>query len=178
MNSITKPPSPRLLEVAMSIATETVSRLEAEGVDTDEDELRVVLADRDIDIDGLLVRLLRAADEAEGCLEVIAVRQADLATRKARVLRRRESCRDAARAIIEALPTVFPGGKYKGAEYSAAVRPGAPRPIVTDEEALPDGCWMTTRQPSMALIRDALRDGPVPGVEVNNAPPVLTVRSR
>ena len=172
------PPSARSLEVAMSIAMEAVSRLEAEGVDTDEDELRILLADMNADVESLLVCLLRAADEAEGTMEAIAARQNDLATRKARMSRQREACRGAALSIIEALPTVFPGGKYKGAEYSASVRPGLPSPIVTDEALLPDQCWQVTRKASMSAIRDLLKSGAVPGVALSNAAPVITVRTR
>jgi hypothetical protein len=126
----------------------------------------------------LLVRLLRAAAEADANTESVASRIEALLGRKARFGRRREAYRAAVQQIMEALPTVFPDGKYAGAEYSATIRAGTPKPIVTDENVLPEQFWRVVRSHDMQAIRSALKAGPVPGVTTSNAAPVLIVKGR
>lgn len=172
-------PSPRAIETAMAIAGSMVAKLAAEHVDTDEDELRVLLREAGADVDALVVRLLRVAVEAEDAAEAVATRIGTLVDRKSRHLRRRDACRDVVKAIIEALPSVFPAGSYRGAEFTASVAPGRPRPLVTDEAVLPATCWRVTRSPDMTAIRKLIETvGQVPGVTMSNGDPVLSVRTR
>lgn len=178
MTSQTTAPSGYALEKAMSIAMETVAGLEAEGVDTDERELRIVLADAGADVAGIVLRLLRAADEAGLNADGLAKRMDNLACRKERFDRRHTKCRAAVLSIIEALPTVFPDGKYAGAEFSASVRHGTAKPLVTDLTALPMHCIRVTKSPDMAEIRAQLKLGDVPGVTMSNGPSILTVRTK
>jgi hypothetical protein len=172
-------PSPRSIEIAMGLAQAMVAGLEAEQVDTDEDELRVLLREADVNIEDLVVRLLRTAVEAELDAEAAANRISALAARRERHVRRTKACRDTVLAIIEALPQVFPGGRVRTPEFTATVADGRQRPIVTDEQALPDDCWRHTRMPDMHRIRERLKGGgDLPGVTMSNATSVLTVRSR
>jgi hypothetical protein len=176
--SATKPPSGRHLEIAMAIAQATIARLEVEGVTTDEDELVTLLRDQGADVETLLVRLLRASKEAEGRMDALAQRMSDMADRKARFARQYQEFRKAALAMIDALPEVFPGGSYRGAEFTASVHIGTPKPVITNVDALPDHCCRISRLPSMPDIRALLKRGPVPGVELTNGAPQLTVRTR
>jgi hypothetical protein len=171
-------PSPRAIETAMSIAHSMLAGLEADHVDTDEDELRILLREADADIEALVVRLLRTAAAAEDDAEAISRRIEALVERRERHNRRRLACRNTVMAILQALPQVFPGGRVRCAEFTASVANGRQHPRVVCERLLPEDCWRVTRSHDMTAIRERLKSGPVPGVTLSNAEPVLMVRGR
>jgi hypothetical protein len=167
------------LQKAMAIAMATIASLEAEGVDTDEEELRIVLRDQGADVESLLILLMRAASEADCDADILAARIAKLSERKARVERRRDARREAVASIMEALPAVFPNGKYVGAEFTASLRSLPPKGIVTDEDALPEAYWRTSRRPDLAAINGAVRAGfEIPGVVASNGGSSITIREK
>lgn len=171
-------PSARAIETALSIAHNMLVGLAEDQVDIDEDEVRVLLREADADVEALVARLLRAATQAEDDVESLGRRLDVIGQRRARHARRYEACRSAVLAIMQALPQLFPKNRFQHPEFTASVSVGRPRPIVTDETALPDECWRITRAPDMTAIRERLKQGPVPGVTLGNAAPVLTVRPR
>ena len=118
-------PSAWQMEQAMSIAMATVHQLEAEEVESDEDELRQVFRDQGADIDALMIRLLRAREEAASDITMIATRQEKLARRKQRIAARHNIIRATIQAMVSALPALFPDGKYQCAEFTVTVRTSA-----------------------------------------------------
>lgn len=167
------------LQKAMAIAMATVASLEAEGVDTDEEELRIVLRDQGADVESLLILLMRAAAEAECDMDALTARIDTLTARKERASRRRDARRLAVISIIDALPAVFPQGKYVGPEFTASVRTLPSKGIVTSEDDLPDVYWRTSRRPDFTLINNALKGGSeVPGVSIGNGGRSITIREK
>lgn len=157
----------------MSVAMSVASRLEQEGT-TDEADLIAALRDETPDIDRIILRLVRAAQEARHDQQAIAERAQNLAARKARAARVEEACRGAAFSILDALGLA----QWKHAEASLNIRAGAPGLRVTDATLLPPHLVRTTIAPDMAAIKEAVAQGEVvPGVEHTNGLPSLTIRS-
>jgi hypothetical protein len=58
-----------------------------------------------------------------------------------------------------------------------SIRAGQPRVIITDEAALPENCIRVRKEPDKIAIKEQLAHGePVPGAELSNSEPVLSVR--
>lgn len=168
----TTPPSGWVVQQVMSVATAVAARLEQDGT-TDEAEL-VAALQSETDVERILLRLVRAAQEARHNQQAIAERMQNLAARKARAARVEESCRGAIFAILDALGL----SKWRHAEASVSISPGRASVRVTEAEALPPHLVRTTITPDLAAIREALDRGEVvPGVEQDNSSPVLTIRS-
>jgi len=69
--------------------------------------------------------------------------------------------------------------KFERADYTASIRPGQPHVLVTDGTALPDTMVRVKREPDKTLIGAALKAGDtVPGAELSNSAPNLTIRTR
>ena len=168
-------PSAWTVQSVMSIATSLAARLEADGVALDEAELVEYLRAENADVGGLLLRLARTAQEAKADAEAIATRQAALATRKARAGRVEQECRATLHAIMEAMAM----RKYRHPELSVTISDGRPGVVVTDETALPDEYVRITRSPDKTAIKAALEQGViVPGAELQNSIPQMTVRTK
>jgi ferric-dicitrate binding protein FerR (iron transport regulator) len=169
-------PSPYAITAAMSAAQSALSRLEASGdVDTDEAAALAILRDEAPEIDEVLRRLLRAMDEAGYNAETATTRAAHLKARAARFERQHEEYRRTVFAIMDALGV----RKSKSGEFTVSISDGRPGIVITDEAALPDAFIRTTRAPDKTAIKDAIARGEhVPGVAMQNNPPVLTVRTK
>jgi hypothetical protein len=64
-------------------------------------------------------------------------------------------------------------------DFTVSISAGRPRPIVTDESAIPAMFIRTISAPNMQLISAAVREGNIPpGVEISNSAPTLTVRTK
>ena len=169
-------PSAWTIQAVMAIANATLERMAQDGtLDTDEAALMEALREGGADVDGLLVRLLRAIGEARANEDAISQRVDALQAREARFVRQREEYRAAAFAILDAIGLT----KWRSAEFSASVSPGRPGVIVTDEAALPDRFVRVVRQPDKAAIKAALEQGEVvEGAELSNGLPQMRILTK
>ena len=165
-------PSAWTIQQVMSIATNAARRLEADGT-LDEDG--AALFAECPDAETMLVRVLRAMDEAASNADAVNVRITDLDMRWKRFKRQRDELRGVAFAIMEALNIA----KFKHPEFTVSVQAGRPGVVVTDAEALPTEYVRVETSPDMTKIKAALARGEtIPGAELSNAAPVLTVRTK
>lgn len=169
-------PSAWTIQAVMAIANAVLLRMAQDGtLDTDEAALMDALRDGGADVDGLLVRLLRARGEALANEEAIKQRIDDLQTRKARFARQAEEYRAAANSILEVLGLT----KWRSAEFTVSVAAGRPGVILTDETALPDRFVRIERKADKTAIKAALEAGEiVPGAELANGIPTMRVLSK
>lgn len=169
-------PSAWTIQSVLAIAHATLARMEAEGtLSTDEADLAATLREEVPEVDTLILRLLRAADEASKNGDAIDERINALAERGKRFARQRNEYRSAVYSILAVLGL----SKWRHAEYSVSVSAGRPGVVVTDEAALPDAYTKIERVPDRAAIKAALEAGEVvPGAELANAMPSLMVRSK
>jgi hypothetical protein len=169
-------PSAWTLQQVMSIAQATLARMEADGtLDTDEVALMDALRQEVPEVDDVLVRLLRAMGEARANAVAVGERVKSLEDREARYVRQAESYRAAVSDIFDALGMT----KWRHAEFSASVSERRPGVSITDEAALPDEFVRIERKPDKAKIKEAIARGAhVPGVTVENNPPVMTIRTK
>lgn len=169
-------PSAWTIQSILAIAHATLSRMEADGtLSTDEADLAATLREEVPEVDTLLLRLLRAAAEAEANARAVAERTKALDEREKRFLRQNREYRAAVYGVLDVLGL----SKWRHAEYSVSVSAGRPGVVMTDEAALPDAFVRIERMPDRAAIKHALEAGEVvPGAALQNAMPSLTVRSK
>lgn len=169
-------PSGFVIQQVMAIAHATLERMAQDGtLDTDEAALMEALREDGADVEGLLVRLLRAMGEAKANAEAVDQRMAALVARGRRFERQAENYRAASYAILDALGLT----KWRHAEFSVSVSPGRPGVIVTDEAALPDRFVRVTRSPDKAAIKAALEQGEViEGAELSNGLPQMRILTK
>ena len=169
-------PSAWTIQAVMAIANATLERMAQDGtLDTDEAALMEALRDGGADVDGLLVRLLRARGEAKANAEAVDQRMADLVARGRRFERQAEEYRAAAYSILDALGLT----KWRNAEFSVSVSAGRPGVVITDESALPPKYFRPRVEIDRTEIRRALEAGEVvPGAEMANGIPTMTVRTK
>ncbi|MDE2469828.1 MAG: siphovirus Gp157 family protein [Bradyrhizobium sp.] len=165
------------IEQAMSVAMSAAARIrhETPDIETDEAALLEALTAEGADAEELLRRLFRAAMEAALWAEALDARAAAMHARRDRFKHRVETWRGAALGMMEALGLT----KIVDPEFTASI--GAPRVglIITDETAIPASMTRTTTSPDRAAIKAALLAGEtVPGAELANGVPVLTIRSK
>jgi hypothetical protein len=170
------PPSAWTIQAVLSIAAGTLNRMEAEGtLSTDETELMSALREDGADVDTLLLRLARAQDEATRNNEAVNARMDALRVRASRFHRQREEYRGAIYGIFDVLGVT----KWKHAEFSVSLSEGKPGVVITDEAALPDEFVRISRSPDKSALAEALRSGQViPGAEMRNSLPTLTIRTK
>lgn len=169
-------PSAWTIQSVMSIAQATLARMEQDGtLDTDEAALMEALRDGGADVDGLLARLLRAADEAKANVAATGERIKDLDARHARFVRQNTEYRAAAYSILDALGLT----KWRSAEFSVSVSSGRLGVVITDAAAIPLEFCKTVVTPDKGHIKEALEQGEViPGAELSNGIPTMTVRTK
>jgi hypothetical protein len=62
-------------------------------------------------------------------------------------------------------------------QATLSIRAGVPRVIVTDEAALPDQYVRIKREADRPIIKEHIQQGiSVPGAEISNSEPVLSIR--
>jgi len=165
-------PSAWTLERVMAIAQATAARLAADGVvDTD----AAALFEECPDAETVLVRLLRAMGEAKAGAAALDQRIADLEARLARYRRHADEHRAAVFAVMAALDMQ----KFRHPEFTVSLAVGKPGVVVTDPAAVPDDFVRVTRTPDKTAIGAAIASGAtVPGAELANGMPVLTIRTK
>lgn len=168
------PPNSYRLMNLIALAQETLDRLRQEDgqiIET-EDELRTALNEEGVSVDSIMAVLGRAALDAQAMVGMISQRMADLRVRQDRAERRVETIRATLLQAMQSLGL----STYGDPEFSASWRMGKAKWHVTDIDALPASC--VKREENKRVIGDMLAVGPVPGVVVGNAAPILTLRSK
>jgi hypothetical protein len=71
-------------------------------------------------------------------------------------------------------------GKLEQPDFTASLRAGAPSVMVTAEDAIPEIYWVPQppKLDRQALLSELKRSVDVPGAQLSNAKPVLTVRTK
>jgi hypothetical protein len=141
----------------------------------------------DADDETLLADMLEAQTGLNELLAAIVDRMCDaeafaagldlmLATMKAR-RDRFDQCKDAMRSLAFRLMTQADVHNIKLTQATLSVRAGQPRVVITDEARLPEQFVRIKREPDKHLIASHLKAGEtVPGAEISNSEPVLSVR--
>lgn len=165
-------PSAWTIQQVMSIAQAAASRLQADGV-LDEDG--AVLFAECPDAETMLLRVLRAMDEAASNADAVNARITDLDVRWKRFKRQRDELRGVAFAIMEALNIA----KFKHPEFTVSVQAGRPGVVVTDAAALPTEYVRVETSPDLTKIKAALARGDeIPGATLSNSAPTIVVRTK
>lgn len=169
-------PSSWTIQSVLAIVHGTLSRMEAEGtLVTDEADLVAALREEVPEVDTLLLRLVRAQDEAAHAAEAINARIDALAARRDRAKRQREEYRRAIFGILDVLGVT----KWRSAEFSVGTSVGKPGVVITDADALPAEFVRVERVPDKLAIANALRAAhDVPGAALQNAMPMLSIRTK
>jgi chromosome condensin MukBEF ATPase and DNA-binding subunit MukB len=162
------------LHQEMALASQVAAQLIAAGIDEDDPDFVELMAS-ETDILERLRRILRAARHTEAQSEALAAIVKDNRERKARLDNKAERLRG---VVLQALSELGLS-KLDAPDFSASVGGGAFKVIVTDKTAVPDDLCRITREPDKAQIKAAIiRHGDVPGAELANGEPSLTIRTR
>jgi len=170
-------PSAWQIEQAMSALMSGRAALIANDPDLAADEAAMsdALRAETEDVFALLHRMLRASVAARSMADAAEEMAANITARRDRYKRRADALRSTVFAAMDALGIP----KIELPDITASIAKGKPAAIITDEAALPDEYWRTTRAVNKAAINDAIKNGVViPGVEMTNAIPSLQVRTK
>lgn len=171
-------PSPYRIGEAMRALHEARERLLAidpDMISEDTALYRDCLDGESGDAFAIIERVIRASLDAEWIAKATADRAKELAERKARADRRKETLRQVGFMMMEAAGL----DRLDFPEFTASIRAGTPHVVVTDETALSDAYIRTTRSPDKTAIGAALKAGEtVEGAVLSNPAPSLAVRTR
>jgi hypothetical protein len=173
----TRAPSAYAVQQAMSALLQARERLLAEAPDITEDE-RLLLDSIEGEAEGdplaVIDRLVAAAIHANDMAEIAHVRATELAERKARFKRRNEQLRGVVFSMLEALEV----RRIERPTYSASVRVGQPKVILTDDTKLPEEFIRIKREPNLSAIGAALKAGEqIEGAMLANGAPGLMIKT-
>ena len=125
------------------------------------------------DFHRFLAAVVRRICEAEACAEGIGDLIREVRERQARF----EQRSDAFRSMAFKLMTAAEVRKVELPQATLSIRAGQPKVIVTNEDALPPSCIRIKREPDKIALKEHLMRGEhVPGAEMSNAEPVLSLR--
>lgn len=177
MNDI-KAPSAFKIEAAISVWQSVRTRLLNEDGDLAHDEavLTELLGDAEGDVKEILARVCRAAKHAEAMGDSAKAMVAKLVARQKRYEVRDESMRALAFAMMEALGT----RREEWSDMTISVGAGRQGVHISDLDKVPNIYVeiKTQRIPDKATIGADLKAGrDVPGAELRNGAPVLTIRT-
>jgi Siphovirus Gp157 len=183
------PPSAFTLERVISEAQQAIARMlheDGQIFENDETGLIEALNAENINVEGVLRKLVRGALDAKANAAAAKSRMDDLKARQARFEHQEEKYREAVLNVMQALGLK----SFRDPEFSLSISPGKPKVIITDESKLSDDLVTVTvtRTPNKAAILKALLGGGdyaecefsevVNGAELANASSVLTVRTK
>ena len=139
----------------------------------EDDETLELALESETDLREFLIAVVRRMDEAEAFAEGIGDLITETKARQQRFEQRSEAMRTLAFKLMNAAEV----RKIELPQATLSIRAGVPRVIVTDEAALPPSCVRIHMEPNKTAIKDQLTRGElVPGAEISNAEPVLSVR--
>jgi hypothetical protein len=137
----------------------------------DEEALQLSL-DSETDATALLGQIVAKLQESKALSNGTANWISDLRARQDRYDRRQEALRALAFRIME----IAGLKKLELPLATLAIAAGRPKVVITDAAALPAVYVRTVREPAKVLIADTIKSGhAVPGAELSNAEPVLSI---
>lgn len=139
---------------------------------TEDERLYLDTLEGETDLNECVRQLLNQIEKDEGDQAALQAQIEDRLARKNRAALRVKHNREAIAALLECAQI----DKLALPEATVSVRKVPPKPIVTDEAALPDEFCKFSRKPDMAAIKAA--DTLPPGVTLDNGGVSLTVRRK
>jgi hypothetical protein len=156
------------------IQIEAVAAMLADALEDDE-RYYLDMLEGETDLYEWVRRLLERIEEDQGVLAALAEQIADRQARKLRASDRVDANREAIMALLQCARL----DKLTLPEATLSVRRVPPKPIVTDEAAVPDDLCKVTRRPDMTAIKAGVESGAViPGVSLDNGGNSLTIRRK
>lgn len=162
------------LHAEMQVAAEVIAQLQAAGIDLETDPDFADLLASETDVQNRLVRILRAARHAEAQASAVKAIEAENAERRKRLDAKADRLRDIVLHAMAGLGLK----RIEAPDLTATLGTGRPKVIVTDEGQIPGRFFVTSRTLDKRSVSEALKEGPVLGVELSNAASALTVRTR
>ena len=164
----------------VALATQLRDRLLAGNIDADDvgegdNALLHDMVEGETDLLEILARIARSARQAKAYGEACASMIEDMRARKTRHEARAERLRG---LILWAMQEVgIP--KHEAPDLTISVTKPRPGVVITNEGLLPFHCIKTVTSPDRAAIKAALEAGEeVPGAELQNGAPSLTIRTK
>ena len=153
-----------------------IERLKLEYPDlADDDQLRADVFEGETEIIGVLSKLLNISMDAGFMASAVTERMKANAERKARFERQEEMARKLMQTVMERAGQ----SKLVLTEATLSITHYPPKPIVTDESQLPEGCWRVKREPNLTAIKERIKAGEtIPGVGASNGYSSLTIRAK
>lgn len=170
-------PSSWKVEQALAAWQSARARLLNDDADLCHDEaaLAELLGDETGSIDEIINRLIAASLHAKAMAEAAGGMIDNLRARQSRYAGRAEQFRGTLMAILEAVGAK----KHETPMATLTISAGRASGQITDETALPDAYIRVTRTPDKAAITADLKQGIViPGAELTNGMPSITIRSK
>ena len=128
------------------------------------------------DLNEMIAAVIRSALVDEALQSGLRTRIADMKTRLSRLEERGSKKRQLA---LEAM-TEAGLKKLEQPDFTASARAGLPALVVVEEDRIPGGYWVP--QPAkldrQSLLADLKRKGHIPGTELSNPKPILSVRTK
>ena len=165
------------LEIATvtSAVRMTVARMREADPYTDADAL-LALVDAEVpSFADIMTALCRAADEASHASAMVDARIGALKERERRLNAQHEEYRRLIFAAMDAAGQLA----WKSPEFTVSLSPGRPGVVITDPEAIPGAFMRVRREPDKTAIGAAIASGAdIPGAEMRNGLPALTIRTK
>jgi hypothetical protein len=140
-----------------------------------DDQLRSDMIEGETDTFEFLGKLEQKRQGAVAMSNAIGVWAADIRGRQERFERREEAMRKLMFSIMQTAHI----NKAELPEATLSIRAGTPKIIITNEAELPDQYCQLKRIPDKLLIKNEIITGQViPGAELSNAEPVLSIRTK
>jgi hypothetical protein len=166
--------APSAFRLEQAVATLQAARARMAEAGLSPEDISEAVGPENGDVRDALARLLRHAVLAEATADAMTELQKRMADRKARYQRQASEARATAFAVMDALGE----RKVQFPDLTVSIRPGQPRAVVLDVDALPDAFVAVERKPRLREILAALQAGEdVPGATLNNGIDTLTVRT-
>lgn len=139
-----------------------------------DDEAWAATLESETDFNEILTTIVRRIEDTKALVIGTKDRFEELSARKARFEHRVETLRELAFKIMHAAELA----KVELPEATLSLRAGTQQLIgEADPKDLPDALCKISRNPDRTAIKDALKTGQtVPGYQLSNSPPSLTIR--
>jgi len=128
------------------------------------------------DLNEMIAAVIRSALVDEALQSGLRTRLADMKSRLSRLEERGSKKRQLA---FEAM-TEAGLKKLEQPDFTASTRAGLPALVVLEEDLIPEGYWVpqSPKLDRQSLLTDLKRAGHIPGTELSNPKPILSVRTK
>lgn len=141
----------------------------------EDDESWMLAIESETDLDAMLQSIVRAIDDAAALEAGTKERLDTLKARKERFARKQDALRELAFKLMSGADVQ----KREYAEATLSISKGRPELVEIDTKNLPEEFWRIKREPDRNRIAAALKAGEqVPGFQLSNAQPHLTIRTK